>query len=224
MCGRTTLATPTADLEAFFGLDEVPELPPRYNIAPTQPIAVIRAPRRLELLRWGLILPDAHLRGPGINVRVETVGRVPAYRGAFHDRRCLVIVDGFYEWQRRDKVRQPFAIRRADGKPFALAGIWVPCVTREGEAIDCCAILTGPAAGAVRALHDRMPMIVPPRAYGRWLSHETRSAELPGLMAPDASALEAYPVSTLVNSPANDGPACVEPAEAAATTLPLFAS
>jgi putative SOS response-associated peptidase YedK len=224
MCGRTILATAPADLRELFGLVEVPEMPLRYNIAPTQPIAVIRQPHRMELLRWGLLLPNAHARGPGINVRVETVRSAPAYREAFHERRCLVIVDGFYEWQRREKTSQPFAIRRTDRRPFALAGIWVPCVTSEGEVIDCCAIITGAATGVVTELHDRMPLIVPPSAYARWLAPETRGSELSTLMTADASALETYPVSTLVNSPANDDPTCIERAEATATTLPLFAS
>ncbi len=214
--------TPGPDLRQAFGLDEVPDLPPRYNVAPSQPIAVIRQPRRLELLRWGLLLPDARQRGPGINVRVETVARAPAYRDAFRQRRCLVIVDGFYEWQRREKVRQPFAIRRTDRGPFALAGIWVPGVTSDGEVVDCCAIITGPATGVVAPLHDRMPMIVPPDAYASWLAPDTRASELFGLMVPDATALETYPVSPLVNSPANDAPICLERADAAAATLPLF--
>jgi putative SOS response-associated peptidase YedK len=224
MCGRTTLVAPPDDLQEQFGLDAVPDMPPRYNIAPTQPIAVIRRPHHLELLRWGLFLPNAQVRGPGINVRVETVARVPAYRDAFHERRCLVIVDGFYEWQRREKLRQPFAIRRSDGKPFALAGIWSECVTAEGERVDCCAIITGAATGVVTALHDRMPIIVPPDSYDRWLASDARWAELESLMKADASALETYPVSLMVNSPANDGPVCIERAEVAATTLPLFAS
>jgi putative SOS response-associated peptidase YedK len=224
MCGRTILVTPPGDLQEFFGLDAVPDLPPRYNIAPTQPMAVIRQPHRLELLRWGLVLPDARVRGPGINVRVETVARAVAYRDAFRERRCLVIVDGFYEWQRREKLRQPFAIRRVDGKPFALAGIWSECVTGEGELVDCCAIITGAATGVVAALHDRMPMIVPPDSYERWLAPDARESELVTLMKADASALETYPVGLMVNSPANDDPACIERAEAAATTLPLFAS
>jgi putative SOS response-associated peptidase YedK len=224
MCGRTTLVTPGPDLRQAFGLDEVPDLPPRYNVAPTQPIAVIRQPHRLELLRWGLLLPDAARRGPGINVRVETVARAPAYRDAFRQRRCLVIVDGFYEWQRREKARQPFAIRRADSRPFALAGIWVPGVTSDGEVVDCCAIITGPATGVVAPLHDRMPMIVPPAAYASWLAPGTRASELFDLMMPDATALETYPVSPLVNSPLNDSPVCIERADAAAATLPLFPS
>jgi putative SOS response-associated peptidase YedK len=224
MCGRTTLVTPGPDLARAFGLDEVPELPLRYNVAPSQPIAVIRQPRRLELLRWGLLLPEASLRGPGINVRVETVARAPAYRDAFRQRRCLVIVDGFYEWQRREKVRQPFAIRRADRRPFALAGIWTQGVTSDGEVVDCCAIITGPATGVVAPLHDRMPLIVPPTAQATWLAPGTRASELFDLMTPDATALETYPVSPLVNSPQNDVPMCIERADAVATTLPLFPS
>jgi putative SOS response-associated peptidase YedK len=222
MCGRTTLVTPGPDLRQALGLDEVAEFPQRYNIAPTQPIAVIRQPRRLELLRWGLMLPDARARGPGINVRVETVARVPAYRDAFRKRRCLVIVDGFYEWQRREKARQPFAIRRADGRPFALAGIWSAYVTGDGEVVDCCAIITGPATGVVAPLHDRMPLIVPPAAHATWLASDTRASDLFDLMTADATALETYPVSPLVNSPLNDVPMCIERADAAATTLPLF--
>lgn len=222
MCGRTTLVTPGPDLREALGLEEVPELPLRYNIAPTQPIAVIREPRRLELLRWGLMLPDSATRGPGINVRVETVARAPAYRDAFRRRRCLIVVDGFYEWQRREKVRQPFAIRRADGTPFTLAGIWSAYVTSDGEVVDCCAILTGPATGVVTPLHDRMPLIVAPADRTAWLAAETSGAELHDLMKADATALETYSVSPLVNSPANDTPACLERADAAATTLPLF--
>jgi putative SOS response-associated peptidase YedK len=221
MCGRTTLVTPAADLRQGFGLDEVAELPQRYNIAPTQPIAVIRQPRRLELLRWGLVLPDAPARGPGINVRVETVARAPAYRDAFRQRRCLVIVDGFYEWQRRGKIRQPFAIRRADGGPFALAGIWNAYVHGDGEVVDCCAIITGPATGVITPLHDRMPLIVPPAARARWLAAGTRASELFDLMTADATALETYPVSALVNSPRNDVPMCIA-SGATPTTLPLF--
>jgi putative SOS response-associated peptidase YedK len=222
MCGRTILVTPGPDLRQALGLDDVPEMPLRYNIAPTQPIAVIRQPRRLELLRWGLMLPGAAQRGPGINVRVETVARAPAYRDAFRQRRCLVIVDGFYEWQRREKVRQPFAIRRTDGKPFALAGIWSAYVTNDGEVVDCCAIITGPATGIITPLHDRMPLIVPPAAHAAWLASDTRASDLFPLMTADASALETYPVSALVNSPLNDVPMCIERADAAATTLPLF--
>jgi putative SOS response-associated peptidase YedK len=108
MCGRATLSTSPEDLREAFGLRELPELPPRFNIAPTQPIAVIREPHRLELLRWGLLLPGGHRQGArGINVRVESVARAPAYRESFRKRRCLVIVDGFFEWVRREAREVP---------------------------------------------------------------------------------------------------------------------
>jgi putative SOS response-associated peptidase YedK len=221
MCGRTTLTTDTADLREFFDLTEQPELAPRYNIAPTQPIAVIREPHRLELLRWGLILPD---RRRGINARVETVARAPAYRESFRKRRCLVVVDGYFEWKKQEKARQPFLIRREDRKPLALAGIWEHATTSDGEIIDCCAIITGPAAGIVSPIHDRMPLVMPKEAFERWLSHDARTEELLRLIAPDGG-LTAYPVSTAVNSPANDDPRCLEAipeAQANAGTLPLF--
>ena len=224
MCGRATLSTSPEDLREAFGLRELPELPPRFNIAPTQPIAVIREPHRLELLRWGLILPGGHRQGArGINVRVESVARAPAYRESFRKRRCLVIVDGFFEWERRDKGKQPFVVRREDGKPFALAGIWERSTTTEGEVVDTCAVITGDAKGAVAAIHDRMPLIVPATDYARWL--DAGEKDLADLLVPTAEALMSYAVSTLVNSPANDDPRCIEPVVAGAEingSLSLF--
>jgi putative SOS response-associated peptidase YedK len=223
MCGRVTLSTPGDELREVFGLGEEPDLPPRFNIAPTQPIAVIREPRRLELLRWGLILPGAHPHGAqGINVRVESVARAPAYRESFRKRRCLVIVTGFFEWQRRDKAKQPFFVRREDGKPFALAGIWDRSTAHDGEVTDSCAVITGDARGAMSALHHWMPLIVPATGFARWLDPGGR--ELVDLLVPDANGLVAYPVSALVNSPANDNPRCIEPMADGAElgTLSLF--
>jgi putative SOS response-associated peptidase YedK len=210
MCGRATLSTPGDEIREVFGLDETPDLLPRFNIAPTQPIAVIREPRRLELLRWGLVLPGAHRHGAqGINVRVESIARAPAYRESFRKRRCLVIVDGFFEWQRRDKVKQPFFVRRDGGRPFALAGIWDRSTTPIGAQIDSCAVITGDSKGVTAELHNRMPLIVPDTGYARWLDPSVR--ELADLLVPSAEGLVIYPVSTLVNSPANDDPRCVEP-------------
>jgi putative SOS response-associated peptidase YedK len=224
MCGRATLSTSPEDLRDAFGLRELSELPARFNIAPTQPIAVIREPHRLELLRWGLILPGGHRPGArGINVRAESVARAPAYRESFRKRRCLVIVDGFFEWQRRDTAKQPFIVRRADRKPFALAGIWERSTTTDGEIIDTCAVLTGEAKGAVSEIHDRMPLIVPASDYARWL--DAGEKDLADLLVPTAEALVSYAVSTLVNSPANDDPRCIEPVAAGAEikgSLSLF--
>ena len=212
MCGRATLSTPVAELREIFDLDEAPDLTPRYNVAPTQPIAIVRDPHRLELLRWGLLLPNAKNQGArGINVRVESVARAPAYRSSFRHRRCLVVVDGFYEWKRTGQAKQPYVVRREDRKPFAMAGIWNRSTTEDGELIDSCAVITAEAKGVVAGLHDRMPIIVPPTGYARWL--DVHVQDVTDLLGPRADGLIAYAVSMLVNSPQNEDPRCVEPVE-----------
>jgi putative SOS response-associated peptidase YedK len=214
MCGRATLATPTEILRALFELYQTPALSPRYNIAPSQDLAIIREPHKLELVHWGL--PDAG-RSRGINVRAESVARAPRYRDAFRTRRCLVIVDGFFEWRRSSgKRKQPHLIRREDGRPFALAGIW----DRSGEGEDTCAIVTATAQGVVADLHDRMPLILPPEVHARWLARDERKPL--DLLVPDASALTSHPVSAAVNSPANDDPRLIEPAAPYPENLELF--
>jgi putative SOS response-associated peptidase YedK len=222
MCGRTTLSTPPSDLRDLFGLDDTSSLAtlqPRYNIAPTQPIAVVRdsRPRTLELLRWGLLLPGV----PGINARVETVARAPAYRSSFRSRRCLVIIDGFFEWKKAGTRKQPFLIQRPDRRPFALAGIWDRMATRDGELIDCCAILTKSAVGPVATLLDRMPVILATEQYDPWLHS---AAEATALLGGTEMVLDLKAVSTLVNRPANDDPRCIEPPEMEITDGPLFES
>jgi len=213
MCGRAKLSVSDKELRELFQLDEIPLINPRFNIAPSQDLAVIREPRRLELLHWGLSNVG---RARGINVRAETVARAPQYRDSLRSRRCLVVVDGFYEWQHRNARKQPFLVRRADGKAFALAGIW----DRDAEGEPTCAVITGQAQGVVADLHDRMPVVIPPTAYGRWLDPDERKPI--DLLRPDASELVSYPVSTLVNSPANDDPRCIEPvSEEALQQLPL---
>ncbi len=205
MCGRATLSVSEEDLRELFALEQIPLLNPRYNIAPSQDLPVIREPHKLELLHWGL-----QNVGParGVNVRGETVARAPRYRDAFRSRRCLVVVDGFFEWQRRgDKSKQPFLVHREDRKPFALAGIWER--TPDGE--DTCAVITGQAQGVVAELHDRMPIIVPREAYERWLDPDERKPL--DLLAPNAAELVSHPVSKAVNSPKNDDPRCIEPVE-----------
>lgn len=209
MCGRATLSTSSAELRDVFGLEEMPELVPRYNMAPSQPLAVLREPRKLELLRWGLAPPPGTSR-PGINVRVETVARAPAYRASFRSRRCLVVVDGFFEWRRQGKTGTPFLLRRSDGRPFALAGIWNRTITADGEVLDACAIVTRVAVGAVAELHDRMPLIVPPDHYDVWL--DGRAHDTPALVEAADVPLVAHAVGRAVNDPRNDDPRCIEPA------------
>jgi putative SOS response-associated peptidase YedK len=215
MCGRAIL-TATADvLKGYFGLDDVPDLTARYNIAPTQPIAVVRHAGRLELLRWGIPADAEGARALRINVRGESVA--VAYREAFRARRCLVVVDGFYEWQRSRQEGhargKPFVVKREDGEPFALAGIWERRVTGDGEVRETCAVVTEPARGVVAPIHHRMPVIVPREAFTRWLSGSAGEARgvlesLPLREVP----LVSYEVSTRVNAPANDDATCLEPA------------
>ncbi len=208
MCGRTVLATPPDDLREIFGLEEIPDLTPRYNVAPSQPIAVVREPRRLELLRWGLATkPGTH--HAGINVRIETVARAPAYRTSFQTRRCLIVVDGFFEWRRQGKTSLPFLLRRPDGKPFALAGIWDRSITADGEVVDSCAVITKPAEGPVAEIHDRMPLILVPEQYEAWLDRQQHDAAR--LLAPRSMELAAARVGLVVNNPANDDPRCIAP-------------
>jgi len=147
-------------------------MPPRYSMAPGQPLPIVREPGRLELGLRGLPTKG---HGLGVNVRVETVARAPAYRESFWHRRFLVFVDGFYEWKPEGKTKQPFRIVRPDGKPFALAGICQHRTTNDGEIVDKCAIITGPANGVVAPNHDREPLIVPREGHGRWLSSDART-------------------------------------------------
>jgi len=207
MCGRYKLSTPGDELWETFDLhgDQLP-LVPRFNIAPTQPIAVIREPHKLELLRWGLTLPNP--RAGGFNVRVESLN-APFYRDSIHGRRCLILADGFYEWKvigdpgAKKPLKQPYLIRRPDGKPFAFAGIWDNARTKTGE-MPAAAILTTTPHGVAGEVHDRMPVILPADARMAWLNPAVRYREL---LEPDAT-LQLVPVSTLVNSVKNEDPNC----------------
>lgn len=217
MCGRATLATPREILRALYQLEQIELEGPRYNIAPSQALPVIRVPHKLEAIKWGLASAG---RGRGINVRAETVARAPMYRDSFRKRRCLVIVDGFFEWRRgAGKKKQPYLIRRADAQPFALAGLW----DRTADGAESCAIITGAAQGVVAPLHDRMPVIVPQEGIARWLDASERNPS--DLLAPSAAELVSHPVSMAVNNPAADDASLIEPLErdaAGEENLPLF--
>ncbi len=226
MCGRFTQRLSWAELHELMDLIGAPlNLQPRYNVAPGQEVAIVRAAdagRRLSMLRWGLVPAWARDRSIGnrlINARSETVAEKPAFRTAYRRRRCLVPADGFYEWQRRGGTRQPWLFGLRDGSPFAFAGLWERWTAPEGPAptgslfgpepgdpVETFTILTATATETVAAIHDRMPLILPPDAYGPWLAGE----DIP--LAPyPADDMHAYPVSTLVNRPANDDPRCIEP-------------
>lgn len=221
MCGRFTLTHPDQDLALQFDLPEIPDLQPRYNIAPTQPVAAVRvapesAVRELALLHWGLIpfwAKDPKIGSRMINARSETAAEKPAFRAAFRRRRCLVVADGFYEWQKLNGGKQPFYIRLHDGKPFAFAGLWEHWEGPDGAVIESCTLLTTEPNDVIRPLHNRMPVILQARDYDLWLDPEVQQAEqLQPLLGPYLpGGMEAYPVSRWVNSPRNDDPRCIEP-------------
>ena len=220
MCGRFTLGATAATLAAQFDLATVPTWTPRYNIAPTQEVLVVLQPspqanREARLHRWGLIPPwakDPSIGNRMINARAETVATKPAFRRAFKERRCLLLADGLYEWQRQERRKQPFFIRLRDGRPFAFAGLWEHWEGSEGMAIQSCTILTTTSNEVVGRIHDRMPVILNPTDYDRWLDPSIQEpAVLQTLLRPyPADEMMAYPVSTRVNNPANDSPECVE--------------
>jgi len=218
MCGRFTLSQSAEAIASTFQLSTVPELAPRYNIAPTQPIATILLEgdrRQFQMLRWGLIpswAKDASMGAKLINARAETVAEKPAFRSAFRRRRCLVVADGFYEWQPQKGKKQPFYFRLQDGQPFAFAGLWETWQAPDGEKIDSCTLLTTAANSLLRSVHDRMPVILKPEDYNQWLDPQIQKPEqLQPLLQPYSSeAMVAYPVSTNVNNPSNDLPECIE--------------
>ncbi len=193
-------------------------LPPRYNIAPTQDVlCVVERNRQVQFLnaRWGLVPYWAKEppKAPTINARGETAAERPLFRAAFRYRRCLMPADGYYEWQQVGKVRQPYRLH-LDESLFSFAGLWAE---NPHMAVTSCTILTLPAAGHIAHIHDRMPAILDPETYGAWISTETDLQDAVKLLKCNlGSQLQYYPVSTLVNSHKNDVPECVQPLEPAA--------
>ena len=232
MCGRAALTATPEDLREALGLDELPVLgPPRFNVPPSQPVAVLRASagptgpgRALDFLRWGLVPFWAEsVKGADrmALARVETVLTAPAFRDAVRRRRCLVVVDGFFEWQRDGKrPSQPFFVRRADHAPFTLAGVWGRWTSKDGEIVESCAILTQPARPPIDAVHGRMPLVLERDTWDRWLDPaETGADAIAPMLEPRAPSLVTDPVSSHVNDPHHDDPRCVARAEPAQLTL-----
>ena len=206
MCGRYTVSTPGDELWESFDLhgEQLP-LIPRFNVAPTQPVPIIRTQNKLEQIRWGLKVPNP--KAGGFNVRVESLG-APFYRDSIRQRRCLIIADGFYEWKLLVEAKQPYFVKRRDGKPFAFAGIWDQALLKNGEVVDACAILTTTARGAISEVHHRMPVVLAPHAYANWLDPASSFRDL---LDPDAGPVEVYAVSARVNLVKNDDPLLVDP-------------
>ena len=217
MCGRFTVRTPAHRLAEAFGVDLRANLAPRYNIAPTQQVAVLRGDG-FSMLRWGLVpswAKDPAIGSRMINARAETVAEKPSFRAAFRQRRCLVLADGFYEWQKRSGgVKQPYYIRLADDRPFAFAGLWERWRRPEGGDLETCTIITTEANDALRPIHERMPVILPAADRAAWLDPGTAPREaLQAMLRPyPGDAMTAFPISRLVNNVRNDEPACIEAA------------
>jgi putative SOS response-associated peptidase YedK len=218
MCGRYTLSTPAGRLAEELQLDSTVEVPPSYNVAPTQQVAAVledEGGRRLEMFRWGLVpswADDPDIGSRMINARSETAPEKPSFRRAFRGRRCLIPADGFYEWKREEGGKQPYYFRMQDGRPFAFAGLWESWDKGDGT-LRTCTILTTRANPVLEGIHDRMPVILPRDAYNAWLDPDADREELGELMIPyPHDDLEAYPVSRFVNSPRNNDERCVEPA------------
>lgn len=216
--------TPGRDLAEKFGLEEAPALEARYNIAPTQMVAVIRLDRhtlqrRLVLVKWGLIpfwSKDTSIGHKLINARAETVVEKPAFRAAFRSRRCLVLTDGFYQWKKGKVGKQPYLFRMADGSPFAFAGLWERWTRPENETIESCTFLTTDANELMEPFHDRMPVILKPEDYELWLDPEIKDPELlkPLLRPYSSEAMIVEPVNPKVNRATYDAPDCVQVVDA----------
>lgn len=221
MCGRFTLtADPNQLRETFAWLNIPDEMTPRYNVAPSQPVAVVpnNGKNQLDFFVWGLIpswAKDPKIGNRMINARAETVAEKPSFRAAFRRRRCLIPADGFFEWRRvpGQKAKIPTYIRLKSGKPFTFAGLWEEWNSPDGSQILSCTIITTTPNDLLADIHNRMPVILPVSAYSLWLeSGEPDQSELQDLLKPYPSEeMTAFPVSTLVNNPANDQAAIIEP-------------
>jgi putative SOS response-associated peptidase YedK len=221
MCGRFTLIAPGEAVAELFDLSDIPEIAPRYNIAPTQPVAAVRhnrdtGKREFTHFYWGLIpgwAKDPTIGSRMINARSETASEKPSFRTAFKYRRCLIPADGFYEWWKVDGGKQPVRIQMKDEQPFAMAGLWEHWQSPDGSEIESCTILTTGPNELLKPIHNRMPVILAPEDFDLWLDPGTQHpGEVQPLMQPFPSDnMTFYPVSTHVNNPRNEDPACITP-------------
>ena len=236
MCGRYVIISTPQAIRALFGYGELPNFPPRYNVAPTQPVPIVRlvdGKRCFALMRWGML--PAWVKDPKtfpllINARGESVLEKPAFRNAMRRRRCLIPNDGFYEWQ-PGATKRPYFVRakrdaNGEAPPLAFAGLYETWTGPNGEELDTVAIITTRANRTLSAIHERMPVFVPPQAFDLWLDCANVEADVAAaLIAPaDDGFLEAYEISTAVNRVANDSATLLEPAPADVSRIALPAS
>jgi putative SOS response-associated peptidase YedK len=233
VCGRYRLSRRKQIIEEHFDCgSEEPDWTPRYNIAPTQPVPVIRQNpkepvRELALMKWGLIpswSKDASGAARMINARSESASTKPAFRDALKSRRCLIPADGFYEWMRTGKAKQPYCFEVDEGELFAFAGIWDRWRDPSGQWVQSCSILTTTPNAVTAAVHDRMPVILDPDTYDVWLDPGMQNvAAASELLKPyDARLVRCYPASIRINNVVNDDAECSAPVEVAETQVRLF--
>lgn len=216
MCGRYELHASPAAIALAFGLDHPPEIHPRYNVAPMQQVPIVRVgphgTRELVQVRWGLVprwAKDPAIGAKMINARGETVATKASFQTAYRRHRCLVPADGFYEWMATPRGKQPVRIGMHDDAVFGLAGLYERWLSPDGEPLDTCTVLTAEANGLLRGVHDRMPVIVPPDDYERWL--DPAEPDPSDLIAPyPAERMRYHAVSKRVNSVKNDDASCIE--------------
>ena len=233
MCGRYSITSPPEAIQRLFQVPELPNLPARYNVAPTQDVPVVRVGgdqegpdggRHLVQLRWGLVpfwADDPMIGAKMINARAESAADKPAFRAAFRRRRCLVVADGFYEWKAppqdgsaaKGQRKQPYRIEFRDRRPFGFAGLWERWTDPQDQSVlETCTILTTEANDDLKEIHPRMPVMLSPDAFGSWLDPEADIETAKSLLAPYPNAeLTAYPISTRVNAVKNDDPSILEP-------------
>jgi len=221
MCGRFSLSAASAAVCELAGIPGPLQLAPRYNISPGQPVLAVRlrsvrGDREPVLLHWGLVPSWAREPDFGsrlINARAETLSEKPSFRNAFRHGRCIVPADGFYEWRPSAAGKQPYHIRRSDGGLFGLAGLWEHWMGPHGEELESLALITCAANSFMAPIHARMPVVLPEAGFSAWLDRgEHPSPKLSALLEPrEWEGFEARPVSTYVNSPANEGRRCIAP-------------
>jgi putative SOS response-associated peptidase YedK len=213
MCGRYAIITTPELVRAYFGYEDTPNFPPRFNIAPTQPVPVVHRSEgrmRFTLMRWGFVpgwVKDLKDYPLVINIRSETVREKASFRAAIQRRRALMPADGFYEWQKLGKESRPYLLRRPDRGIFAFAALWETWSSADGSEIDTVALLNTTANGVISAIHERSPVILPPEHFAAWLDPSTEVKDALALLRPPPEdLLELVPVSRAVNSIRNDGP------------------
>lgn len=216
MCGRFALGSTPEKLAHHFNLKRKVTIEPRYNIAPSQPVVIIREEttgNKLSEVRWGLIphwAKDEKIGNKLINARAETVQEKPSFRDAFKSRRCLIPATGFFEWKHHGRMKQPYFIKMKNGGLFAMAGVWESWRSPDGKIIESCSIITTEANGIVGKIHDRMPVIIPAQSYGLWLSSASNGRNFLEYLKPHSPfKMTSYPVSSMVNQVKNEGEVCI---------------